>query len=188
MRLQTLADSTYDLKKVVSASGMAVAPNIVSRAATTTAPTVGDTVDGSSNVAGAVINVAENPPSSAWQNLILFPYGGDAANETMLIRVYGWGKFGSFWLPTMLAQATCTLGNVPGVDGSAVENELFFADTIVVSTPASSDDARAVSPATDSVADVAGHLVVKTKGFRWLEILFALNSSSASNNALYGLF
>lgn len=189
--MTVLGDAVTTWRKVVSASGNAVAASIVDRVPTTTAPTAGDVVDGSSDVAGAVLEIAPNPPSKTYQWMTLVPFGGDANNETMLFKVYGWGEFttssGTLWVPVALAQATATLSSAfPGVNGSIIEDELFFADTIVKSMPASGDTgaAAAVSPATDSLTGIAS-LEVKVKGYKFVEVVFGLNASSASCNALY---
>lgn len=144
-----------------------------SKVPTTTAPT-----------GAGVLDVAVDPAATTQRHLLLLPYGGDAENETFKLRVIGWkATTNGLWVPTILAELTCTLGTATGVDGSDVENEMFFADTLVLAAGYSSDAVRVTSPANNTVA----RALVDLEGHRKVEVTFDRNGSAASCNALYAL-
>ena len=51
--------------------------------------------------------------------LLVLPFGTDANDETMKMRVWGWDEYpgGRGYFPILLAELDVTLGNIAGIDG-----------------------------------------------------------------------
>lgn len=171
-----LYDWAQNFSKLLSADS--TASSFVSKVPTTTEP---------ATTTAGVLDLAQSTTNYQYKRLFLVPYGGNAENNTFKVRVIGWRLISTLWVPVVICQITCTLSAVTGIDGSAVENELFFCDTLVVATPASSTRVQVTSPATDGMADVIGHAVIDLEGFRKVEVTFDRNSSAAVCNALYAV-
>lgn len=122
-------------------------------------------------------------------------FGTDGADETGVTRLILWSKQTqgagkALWVPTILLEATWTLGTMTGADLSNVPSTQLFADTVAVSSEplsnaATTDDGKTefLSPANNTIA----WLKTELYGAQKLEILFGLNTSSASLNALVQL-
>jgi hypothetical protein len=116
-----------------------------------------------------------------WLDIV--PYGTTTADQTFKVRVVGWRKVGTLWVPTTLLEFTATLGTATGVSGATLGTTYLFADT--VGDPATGKgaigvDCQPTSPADNTVASY----MVDTRGSAKVEILFDRNSSAASCNAL----
>ena len=139
---------------------------------TTTLPATVDAVVGTSNVFVT---------RGGYRYLALTPFGTDAANETFDIEVYGWSLCGDVYVPHALGGYRCTLGAKTGVDGSDIEDEELFADTIAASaTPVDDPDVIIDSPTGDYI----GQIFIPTRGHEFLEVTFDL-ITAASANVLY---
>lgn len=114
--------------------------------------------------------------------LKLVPFGTDAANEAFNLRVIGWKKVGTLWVPVNLAEVTATLGAAVGVSGEDVTDNDFFADTLVIVTGTADVNVTLTTPADDSIA----HFLVDIQGFAKVEILFD-RDTAATANCLYAL-
>ena len=118
-------------------------------------------------------------------NVLIVPFGRDAANETFDFRVIGWHWIDTsgddLWMPTTLLEATATLGTGTGVAGHAVlsDSELI-ADTIDVTGGLGARDKY--SPANNTIAWVSCDLM----GAQKLEISGDL-TGAAQMNWLYKL-
>ncbi len=126
----------------------------------------------------ALESVSNSTPSHIW----VLPYGANAANETFLMRIWGWNydPTAGLWVPNLLALLTCTLGNIAA---ASLGTDNFVCDTLVL-TSGSSTEVVVTSPANDTPA----HATVNMLGATHVEFDFGLNSSSESNNALWRPF
>lgn len=126
-----------------------------------------------------VLDLTGTPQQLKYLNLI--PIGTSAADQTMKVLVLGWRLITTVWVPIALAELTATLSAKTGVNATELENEIFLADTITLTTGFDTSKVKLSSMAGDIIA----HAELELEGFRKVEILFNRNSSSASCNALY---
>lgn len=117
-----------------------------------------------------------------YASLIFF--GTDAANETGNYQAIGWFRNDDgLWTPVPLLVGTFTLGTATGVSGYTPADTDLIADTITVTSGASSGDDELYSPADNKIAYVR----FKTHGAHKIQPLLDLNSSSASVNAMIAM-
>lgn len=136
-----------------------------SKAPTATAPT-GDGVIGDPIVQGA--------PS--WVQII--PFGDGADNATFDLRVIGWKVSDlGLWVPTILAQAACTLSAAVGANGFEVTASQRFTDTITLTQVQANVDSKLSSPTGDLVASFQ----VETRGSALIEVIFDLGTATGAN-------
>jgi len=119
-----------------------------------------------------------------YDTIELMPFGGGADDETFDLRVIGWRKVNAaaaqnaLWVPTTLCEASVVLCSATGVDGTAVENEDFFADAITVG--------KGIGVVPSVTANVMGAvLIVSVEGYEKCEVTFDRTGSSDTANALY---
>ncbi len=110
----------------------------------------------------------------------LVPYGTTTDNTTFDLRLWAWNKahFSTpIWVPQLLLDLTCTLGNI---DGTALATSGLMVDTIVINE--GDTNAALISTADDTIASILVHL----RGAEVLE--FSLDLTGAvSANCLYRL-
>lgn len=136
-----------------------------SKVPTGTAPT-GDGVIGDPIVQGA--------PS--WVQIV--PFGDGADNATFDLRVIGWKVSDlGLWVPTILAQAACTLSAAVGVASTEVLATQRFADTITLTQVQANVDSKLSSPTGDLVASFQ----VETRGSALIEVIFDLGTATGAN-------
>lgn len=136
-----------------------------SKVPTATAPT-GDGVIGDPIVQGA--------PS--WVQII--PFGDGADNATFDLRVIGWKVSDlGLWVPTILAQAACTLSGAVGANGFEVTASQRFADTITLTQVQANVDSKVSSP----VGDLVASFQVETRGSALIEVIFDLGTATGAN-------
>lgn len=139
-----------------------------SRAATTTAPTVGSSgVISPGQLNGAVA-----------RTLKLVFYGAGSDNDTFDARLYGVAYANGLYVYVPLLQVSCTLSAAVGVASATVTNSERFADTIA--TPALGQggiDVVVTSPANDTPA----HLLVDVQGFSYLALDFDMTGATSGN-------
>lgn len=121
---------------------------------------------------------------SAWtrREMQLLFYGTDAADEDFNFRAIGWSRdsTGVLWIPVQICTLAVTLGATQGpADGTVIDDDYFFADTIAV-TDYNSGLADVLSPEDDTVANI----ILRTQGFQKLEFLYD-RVGAASCNCLY---
>lgn len=110
-------------------------------------------------------------------------FGTDANDETFKVRVWGWDRLeqsdGTFsWENALLAEFSCTLGNLAGTAGCGITATDFEVDTITLTE----GDATISS----NGADIRGAFaIIGNCGFKLLQIEFDDDSSAATMNALY---
>jgi len=111
-----------------------------------------------------------------WVQVI--PFGDGADNATFDLRVIGWKVSDlGLWVPTVLAQAACTLSAAVGVDATEVVAAQRFADTITLTQVQANVDSKLSSPTSDLV----GSFQVETRGAALIEITFDLGSATGAN-------
>lgn len=140
-----------------------------SRIPTTTEPSA----DGVIDLAPLAGRVADN--------LLLIPYGTGSENDTFDLRVIGWRKVDTLWIPVILAEVACTLSAAVGVASAPVINSERFVDTLSLTIGNQNASAEVVSPGDDVLA----HLMLDVKGFSKVEITFAIDTGATGMNALY---
>lgn len=166
--MSTILTAAKDFVKLLSTN--ATDASFPSKVPTVTEPT-GD----------GVIDVTKN--GIVYNNIILVPFGTNANDQTFKLRLIGWRKVSTLWVPVPLMQATCTLSSsIPGVSGATVSNSNYFVDTVTLESWVNSNvSAEAVSP----TGNIAAHILADMKGFAKVEVTFDRNSSAASCNTLY---
>lgn len=113
-------------------------------------------------------------------------YGTDADNETGSVRVYGVRQITDpdsavqQWTPVLLFEGAFTLSALTGIATGPVLNTQFYADTITRTTGVENVADQIVSPTSDEPA----HLLLDTKGHRWLYVELIVGTA-ASVNALW---
>ena len=120
-------------------------------------------------------------------------FGNGDANDVFDARLYGWNRVPNdlleLWVPTLLADLTCTLGAGVGVAGSILVVADKFVDTISINdefvhTADTTNDGTIclMSPAGDLVA----HAIVPLFGSELLQLDFDMTTGDPTGgNALY---
>ena len=115
--------------------------------------------------------------------LVLQPFGSDAQNEAFDVRVWGWVKgddddstISNLWVPALLADLTCTLGNIAASD---LGTNNFLADTITENDGDSDGGVlvETVSPAEDLPSAVH----VNLRGCGLMEFAFNRDTAAPAN-------
>lgn len=106
------------------------------------------------------------------------PFGDGADDSTFDLQVIGWKVSDlGLWVPTILAQAACTLSTAVGVDGYEVTSALRFADTIALTQVRADVDSKVSSPTGNLVASFQ----VETRGCAFIEVTFNLGTATGAN-------
>jgi hypothetical protein len=113
------------------------------------------------------------------QWLQVIPFGDGAHNHTFDLRVLGWKVTDlGLWVPTILAQAHCTLSETTvGVNTYEVTASQRFADKISLSQVLTSVDSKLSNVNNDTVASFQ----VETRGSTLIEIIFDLGNATGAN-------
>lgn len=112
--------------------------------------------------------------------LLISPFGTDAANEVFDIYVVGWWHLKLSYGYNILLKATCTISAEAGVAGGDVIDTDLYCDAIA----SASGIATRVINAT--VADTPAVALIDLLGCSWVEFKFDTDTA-ASANALYSL-
>lgn len=108
----------------------------------------------------------------------VIPYGEGADDSTFDLRIIGWKVSDlGLWVPTILAQAACTLSSAVGVDTYEVTSSLRFADTISLTQVRADVDSKLSSPTGNLVASFQ----VETRGSAFIEVIFDLGTATGAN-------
>lgn len=133
------------------------------------------------------------------RGLLIVPYGAGAATNTFLIKVVGWratnlGVGFPLWIPIQIGAWTATLGTQPGIVNSDVPATQLFADTILCTYGPTLNNAAAPNTIPPIIPDYAsfsptgnltGMILVRSFGFRFLEVGFSTGGVATSANGLY---
>ncbi len=137
-----------------------------SRVPTATAPTG----------AGVVNDPVVGQGAPDWVQIL--PFGDGLDNSTFDLRVIGWKVSDlGLWVPTILAQAACTLSAAVGVNTYEVTASQRFADTITLTQVLANVDSKLSSPTGDLVASFQ----VQTRGCVLVEVTFNLGTATGAN-------
>ena len=110
--------------------------------------------------------------------LQVVPFGDGADNATYDLRVIGWKPTPlGLWVPTILAQAACTLSTAVGVNGYEVTASQRFVDTITLTQVQANVDSKLSSP----VNDTPGSFQVQTRGSVLVEVIFDMGTATGGN-------
>jgi hypothetical protein len=108
----------------------------------------------------------------------VIPFGDGADNSTFDLRVIGWKVSDlGLWVPTVLAQAACTLSAAVGVAGTEVVAAQRFADTITLTQVLTNVDSKLSSP----TGNLAASFQVETRGCALIEVTFNLGTATGAN-------
>lgn len=175
----------------------ALAANANTSAFTAKAPTVTEpTNDGvislhTFNAGGAAV------PAKA----MFWPIGVGADNDAYSLRVIGWRRLGNgavtgfqtIWVPSIIAEVSCTLSGAVGVANSPVLATERFADTITIVAARQlvaidTDSAGAASRGTVQILsptnDTPGFFTAELCGCEKIELLFDQTTNTPTGNAL----
>tara|TARA_R110000803_G_C11989495_1_gene321965 strand:- start:10670 stop:11497 length:828 start_codon:yes stop_codon:yes gene_type:complete len=106
-------------------------------------------------------------------------FGTDADAEAGNVRILGWSKVSKddFYIPVVIAETfLITFGTSPGLAGSDIDENQFFADTIGSVTGGHSD-IKVLSPGNNLV----GWIEIPTLGFQYIEVLFDRTTAASLN-------
>ncbi|NBT57466.1 hypothetical protein EBT16_01665 [bacterium] len=108
----------------------------------------------------------------------VIPFGDGADDSTFDLRVIGWKVSDlGLWVPTILAQAACTLSTAVGVDTYEVTSSQRFADTISLTQVRADVDSKLSSP----TGNLVGSFQVETRGSAFIEVTFNLGTATGAN-------
>jgi hypothetical protein len=126
--------------------------------------------------AGVVEDPIAGNASPEWLQVV--PFGDGADNATFDLRVIGWKPTDlGLWVPTILAQAACSLSAAVGANGFEVTASQRFADTISLTLVQANVDSKVSSP----VNDTPGSFQVQTRGSVLIEVIFDLGTATGAN-------
>lgn len=128
--------------------------------------------------------------------LLLSFFGKGADNDTAAFRVYGVRQINTqrapnvanpLYVPELILEGTCTFSTIVGVAASPVLNTERFADTIAVTTPATTARPAADYVLCNSVtANITPATVaIANRGYLNYYIVFDLTGTSTEVNALW---
>ena len=162
-----MSATAYPLRKVLSSNS--TASSFTAKIPTATKPAGESVVD----VFDMAIGQAVETYLPKYCQVI--PFGTDANNETLTMRVWGWSKESTssgLWIPQLLLEVTVTLGNV---DAAAIADDTYMADTLAIA--AGDANAAVVSPANDTPGSFLLHL----RGIQMIEFDFKTGTAASSN-------
>lgn len=126
--------------------------------------------------AGVISNPRVGNEAPDWVQII--PFGDGADNATFDLRVIGWKPTAlGLWIPSLLAQAACTLSAAVGVNTYEVTASQRFADTIALTQVLTDVDSKLSSVTGDLVASFQ----VETRGSAFIQITFDLGTATGAN-------
>lgn len=124
---------------------------------------------------GSGKNDQSSPANQSPNWLMIVPFGDGAEDATFSLRLSGWDRIGTMWVPVTICELACTLGASTGVDGADVSASELFADTIAETVGAAS--LQVISPTADQI----GIVVVDALAFRKLQLTAALGTATGAN-------
>ncbi len=126
-------------------------------------PTVTEPVTGT-----GIIDVVE--PNDVLEGI---PYSIGADNTTYSMRIIGWRKVSTLWVPTIIAELACTASAAVGVASAAVINTERFADTITL--------VSGIAVLNSPTNDTAGRFSICTTSFSKIEFTFDMTGATSAN-------
>ncbi len=121
--------------------------------------------------------------------LIILPYGVGADDNTFVMTAFAWDilkAVGSgnrdIWVAWPLAAFTCTMGALAGVANTDLPANSLMVDTITLT--ANFGNANVSNEIISPAGDFQASIVLDTKGAKLVQLIFGMNSSATSANAL----
>lgn len=111
--------------------------------------------------------------------LLLIPYGTGADDSTFDVKIIGWAKIGTLWVPALVAQVAVTLSTIVGVAAAEIVATERFADTLALT--------KGLGTIVNPVGDTQpASLMIASQlaAFEKLEFVFDLGTATAAN-AIY---
>ena len=147
-------------------------------------PTVTEPKGDAGTATGASV-IETGLASGHWANaVVLVPYAIGDDDDVFAMRVIGWSRMKGptpatrdLWIPTILAELTCTVSTAVGIAGAAVLNTERFADTITLVT--GNDDISV--DITSPTGNVIAHATVDLKGFSKIELTFDMTTGDPTS-------
>lgn len=105
-----------------------------------------------------------------------------AADQTYGVRLWGWRKLGTLYVPHLLGELSLTAGARVGIAGATIDDTWYFPDAIIVDD----DNTRGESvEAHVSGTDGTSHVTFDATGFQYVEAEVSCESSAAAVRAFY---
>lgn len=131
------------------------------------------------------------------KEVLLIFFGAGDANDVFDARLYGWHRVPNGpnhfdFVPTLLADLSCTLGATTGVAGAHVGASELYVDTISINTQwetvantTNDGTIELMSPASDLIA----HVAIPIWGSEILQLDFDMTTGDPTGgNALFALY
>lgn len=134
--------------------------------------------------------------------ILVKPIGLGANNDGFSMRLWGWESIGGnaetagarAWIPSIIAEYTCLMGNMAGVAGSPVLNTEFFCDTMAPVAARQADCTIAAGTAVQTlyevispVNDTPAWARIPILGWEKIEFAFDQTTNTPTMNCLYRL-
>lgn len=140
-------------------------------------PTVTEpTADGVVTLSGVATNNGQT-----YGKMLVIPYGAGADDSTFAMRIHGWQKISTLWIPVPILEVACVLSTVVGVTGASLVATDRIVDTMT----------ETLAPDTAVFYSTTGNrvawLTFDTMGFQKVEFSFDMTGAT-NGNALYKRF
>jgi hypothetical protein len=179
--------------QVTNTGGNSTAASLVEPVPQTGNPSRAAVSSGVVSVGDGVIPLGDGGSECASAIMLMF-FGVGTNGQSFNCNIYGWSlvdppvgaNLGSeLWLPHPLITLTSITLNssIPGVLNTAVPATNYFASAMTIGLGASGVNYDIISPGSGT-AEIAS-IVISTKGIRWAELRFNMNSSATSGNAVW---
>lgn len=147
----------------------------------------------------AVIPLTANQSGTGFmpRAIDIWPYGLGSDNDAFSFRLIAWRRVlpvastepRRLWIPAIILEAACTLGNFTGLAGFPVLNTEFFCDVITaVHEPLKTDDTTLTMGYTKFFSpnnDTPGHVIAKLDACEAIEFQWKQTTNTPAMNALY---
>jgi hypothetical protein len=119
--------------------------------------------------------------SEGMNTLLVVPYGAGTEDTTFSLRVTGWRRIATLWVPILMGEVACTLSATVGIASATVTNTDRFCDTITsVSGPSGT---VIYSPTADEI----GYVMLDAAGFQKIQFTFDMTGATNGNVLYAGL-
>lgn len=116
--------------------------------------------------------------------LLLIPFGGNSADETFSLRVWGWSQVVNqtqLWIPQLLTELAVTLGSI---SAAAVAANMLMADTLVATYSGTDEKILGTSLITPA-NDVSASALIHLRGCQYIEFDVDLTGTGDAGNAFW---
>jgi hypothetical protein len=144
--------------------------------ATTTKPSGSGVIDASAFP--GVARTGIEGTSIGANSVVLQPFGAGSADGVFDLRVTGWNKLGSTWIPRAIAQFACTMGTEAGISGGDVTTTDLFCDGITQTWGSAGVDV------VQNTSNLSAYAVVDVNGAELVQVTADLGSNATGANAL----